>query len=120
MFEQPIDSEHVFGQDVRMARTDVRRRRRLTAAALGVAVAVVLSAPMAAALGRHQGPAAGSPARRSEQVYVVRSGDSLWSIAERLAPGADPRPLVDAIVERNGVDPGSILPGQSLVIPRVA
>jgi hypothetical protein len=29
-----------------------------------------------------------------ESVYVVQPGDTLWSIAERLAPGKDPRPIV--------------------------
>jgi hypothetical protein len=27
---------------------------------------------------------------------------------------------VDAIAERNGIDPGALVPGQSIVIPRVA
>jgi len=28
---------------------------------------------------------------------TVVPGDSLWSVAARLAPGADPRPVVDAL-----------------------
>jgi nucleoid-associated protein YgaU len=120
MFEQGVDAEQVFGQDTGMTRTRVRQRRRLTGASLAVAAAVILSAPVADALGRHAGPVAGSPPRRVEQVYVVRSGDTLWSIAERTAEGSDPRYVVDAIVERNGIDPGALVPGQSIVIPRVA
>ncbi len=47
--------------------------------------------------------------------YLVRPGDSLWSIAEELAPGQDPRPLVHWMSEANG---GSTLrAGQELVIP---
>ena len=120
MFEQGIDSEHVFGQDAPMGRTAVRRRRGLTVAGLGVVVAVVLSAPVAGAFGRHEDPRSGSPPRHAERVYVVRSGDTLWSIAVRFVHDADPRAVVDAIVERNGIDPGSIVPGQSIVIPHVA
>ncbi len=89
-------------------------------ASLAVAVGVVLSAPVAAALGRHPGAVPGSPPLRTERVYVVRSGDSLWSIAGRIEGGADPRALVDAIAERNGIDPGSVVPGQTLVIPHIA
>jgi hypothetical protein len=36
------------------------------------------------------------------QRYVVRAGDTLWSIAAQLAPGADPRPVVDALRAANG------------------
>lgn len=55
------------------------------------------------------------PVAEVEEVYIVQPGDSLWAIAERLAPGQDPRSLVDAMSERNG---GSALQvGQQLVIP---
>lgn len=58
-----------------------------------------------------------SPTRVAPRVYVVRPGDTLWSIAERLRPGEDPRPLVDAIERANGVSAGGLVPGQSLRIP---
>ncbi len=38
----------------------------------------------------------------------------MWSIAEALAPEADPRPLVDAIVEANGG--AGLVVGQRLVL----
>jgi nucleoid-associated protein YgaU len=122
MFETTLDSEQVFGHHRLMGRTRVRRRRRIAAAMVSVAVGVVLSAPMAGALGRHSEAADAkvSPARRWEQVYVVRLGDTVWSIAERAADGADPRAWVDAIAARNGIDAGAVVPGQALVIPRVA
>jgi hypothetical protein len=51
----------------------------------------------------------------SEAVHVVEPGESLWGIASALAPGVDPRPIVDRLAERNG---GSALQvGQKLVIP---
>jgi len=76
------------------------------------AVAAALAAP-----GLHLAPEAGArPAARLS--YVVRPGDTLWSIAERVVgPSADPRPLAYAIQRANGVDPGSLVPGQTLVIP---
>jgi nucleoid-associated protein YgaU len=49
--------------------------------------------------------------------YVVRPGDTLWSIAERAAPGHDRRAVVDAIAEANGVDAASLFPGRTLVVP---
>jgi nucleoid-associated protein YgaU len=121
MFEQALDSEHLFGHHRAMSRTRVRRRRRIAAAMVSVAVGVVLGAPMAGALSRHPQVADERvlPARRWEDVYVVRPGDTVWSIAERAAAGGDPRALVDAIAARNGIDAGAVVPGQALVIPRV-
>jgi nucleoid-associated protein YgaU len=49
-------------------------------------------------------------------LYVVRPGDTLWSIARRIQDG-DPRPLVDAIQAANRADPGALAPGQVLLIP---
>ena len=85
-------------------------------------MAVVVSAPVAGALGRHEASARVGvrPARSSEQVYVVRVGDTVWSIAERMAGGQDPRALVDAIAVRNHIDASAVVPGQSVIIPRIA
>ena len=82
-------------------------------------LAVLMAGPVAAALGRHGSQAHGSLPIRNEWVYVVRSGDTVWSIVERMTVG-DPTPLVDAIAARNGIDVGDIVPGQSIVIPRIA
>ena len=89
---------------------------------VSVAVGVVLGAPVAGALGRHPLPAEAKvlPAERWEQVYVVRAGDTVWSIADDAAGGADPRAVVNAIAVRNGIDVGTVVPGQALVIPRIA
>jgi hypothetical protein len=47
----------------------------------------------------------------------VREGDTLWTIARRLAPESDPRPIVDVLSTANGLDAGQIVPGQTLVVP---
>lgn len=59
--------------------------------------------------------------------YVVRPGDSLWSIAEQLLPGADARRIDVAwrrIHRANrgviGPDPDLILPGTTLRLPEEA
>ena len=51
--------------------------------------------------------------------YVVRPGDTLWEIASRLAPGRDPRPVIEVIEAENGVDAGSLVPGLVLSVPPV-
>lgn len=79
----------------------------------GAMVAGVWAGPMAHALGH------GEPAlvAVSQHRYVVRSGDTLWSIAGRVAPGQDPRATVDSIARTNHLDPGALVPGQTLEIP---
>jgi LysM repeat protein len=48
---------------------------------------------------------------------VVQEGDSLWAIAERLVPGADPREVVLEIRSLNGMRSNLIQPGQALLVP---
>ena len=43
---------------------------------------------------------------------VVRSYDTLWSIATQLAPGEDPRPIVDALSEARHGAP--LIPGETI------
>lgn len=52
----------------------------------------------------------------SDQVYVVRPGDTLWSIAAARY-GDDPREGVWKLEQRNEVEDGLIHPGQRLVLP---
>jgi Tfp pilus assembly protein FimV len=96
----------------RMARTPVRRRRiGLTALILGVTL--LLMGPVS-----HAFVAGAQPRHQPHRAYVVRPGDTLWSIAERRGPsGADPRVVVDAIERDNHVSAGSVVPGQVLEIP---
>jgi hypothetical protein len=86
-------------------------RRRVVVVFLAVALVLVM-ARAGAALGgstpaapkRHPAPTAAST--------TVRAGDSLWTVAERLAPGEDPRPIVDALSEARH---GTVLtPGETI------
>jgi len=47
--------------------------------------------------------------------YVVRRGDTLWGIAERLAGNTDPRPLVARLEAQAGGD--ALQPGELLPLP---
>ncbi len=48
---------------------------------------------------------------------IVAPGDSLWSIAQSVAPQADPRDVVDAIARLNALAGSTVDPGQKLAIP---
>lgn len=50
-------------------------------------------------------------------VVVVQSGESLWQIAQTVAPSADPRSTITAIRELNALGTDTVVPGQSLVVP---
>ncbi len=95
------------------------RRRRVAAAGLALAI-VVLAAQAGGALGdsplavSERRPASSST--HSPVAYVVEAGDSLWSIAEELAPGEDPRPVVDALSEAR--DGAPLIPGETIYLPR--
>jgi nucleoid-associated protein YgaU len=94
-----------------MSRTDVRRRRLVVLATAAV-VAGFWAGPVAHALG-----GAPPPVPVVSRTYVVRPGDTLWAIATRVAPGEDPRPLVDALARVNGLDAGRLVPGRTVVVP---
>jgi LysM repeat protein len=113
MFGSRLDIEHAFGQDAGMGRTRVRRRR-LVAIAAAIGLTGVLSGPVANAVG--VGVSGSDGPGRS---YVVRPGDTLWSIARSSSPSADPRVVVSAIRAANDVDPAALVPGQQLSIPTV-
>ena len=65
----------------------------------------------------------GGAAATGEQTHVtfhyvtVQSGDSLWSVASRLAPNADPRDVIADLVSLNGLSSAVVTPGQQLAIP---
>jgi len=93
-----------------VTRTRVRRRRLTLTISLAL-VAAAWAGPAVRALGSPE-----KPSRVSRSSYVVREGDTLWTIARELAPGSDPRPVVDLLSVMNGVDAGRLVPGQTLVV----
>ena len=48
---------------------------------------------------------------------VVRPGESLWAVAERVAPGHDPRAVIDQIADLNNLSSSGLQAGQLLVVP---
>lgn len=74
----------------------------------------VLWGPVAQAVGIGGGRASGD-----STTYVVRRGDTLWSIATRFRPSSDPRLVVDRIAGANRLDPAALVPGQQLTIPAI-
>jgi hypothetical protein len=96
-------------------RLTVRGRRALALLAALPAIVALAAAIIGGgtALATRDG---GAPAGTFETVTVT-PGDSLWSIAEEMAPTRDPRDVVDEIVRLNALDSVELTAGQSLSIP---
>ena len=61
---------------------------------------------------------ADEPAQGPAPTVVVQPDDSLWSIAERDAPGRPPLAVVDEIRSLNNIDDWYVYAGDTLVVPR--
>jgi hypothetical protein len=101
-----------FGRPPRVSVATYWRRRLVVA--LGAAVVLLMAGKAGAALGSSPLEAPGRPP--SVTHYVVRSGDSLWSVARQVAPDEDPRPVVDALAAARHGAP--LLPGETVDWPR--
>ncbi len=81
-----------------------------------VAVLVVLTFDVLSS-GRALADSAAPTVPVSTGTAVVEQGDSLWSIAQVVAPTADPREVVEEIRTLNGLRSNLIQPGQVLLVP---
>jgi hypothetical protein len=97
-------------------------RLRLTARGRR-AVLAIAALPLAAGIGfaaLSGGSAIASNddvATASFDTVAVMPGDTLWSIAESIAPGADPREVIGDITRLNMLQGGALQIGQELAIP---
>jgi nucleoid-associated protein YgaU len=110
-----LDIEQPFGRLLPMTRTRVRWGR--VAALAASAILMVGVAGKAAGAAGTTGAVGPERQHAATRAYVVRAGDTLWSIASRLSgPSADLRPLVDRIAAENHVT-GSLPTGAVLHLP---
>jgi hypothetical protein len=88
------------------------RRGRLVTAAAALLIAVLTLVGVVSRAGtlRETAPV---PASAPAQV-VVGPGETLWSIAERVAPDRDPRTVVAGIQRLNGLSTADVRAGQTL------
>jgi len=102
----------------RAVRSEPRGLRRLLPGAATLAVLVGMWAGFGALSAAHQQRFAvlpGSVRTPSGYLYVVKPGDTLWSIASRLEPGGDPRLLVAQL--QSELHGATLDPGARLVLP---
>ena len=92
------------------------RGRRVLAGAAALPVVVALGFGMLSGGGALATVDASAPAGTFETV-TVGAGESLWGIAQEVAPQADPRDVVDAIITLNALESSAVAAGQRLSIP---
>jgi LysM repeat protein len=88
------------------------RGRRVLLAIVVVPLLIVI-----AVLALNSGWATASSAPTSLAYVSVQQGESLWQLAEELAPSADPRDVISDIQTLNRLDSVAVVPGQRLAIP---
>lgn len=88
-----------------------RRGRVLVLLVLATLVLVAFSLGRTSASAGHSGTV-------TRTTTVVQPGETLWTIARRVAPAADPRATVRRLTELNDLGSAPIVAGQRLVLPR--
>lgn len=105
---------------VRRSRLTRRGRRLVWASAVLLLMAVITPVLLALASGaqaaKHGLPA--SSVRAGMRQVVVKPGQSLWSIALSAEPKADPRVVIQQILDFNALGSQVVVPGESLWVPR--
>ncbi len=104
-----------YGVSAAAPRLRITRRGRavvtvLVAIPLAIAAAVFGVGAVGADAGTHTSSA-------TFQYVTVEPGESLWQVAESVAPTADPRDVVADIQSLNNLSSGELQPGQRLAIP---
>ena len=118
-------SAAVPGMRLAPRRSTVRLTRRgrlvvtvmLTAVSLSLVVLAWLAIAARSAQAADGGQSPGAVYQNLTSV-VVHPGQTLWSIASQAEPTADPRAVMQQIIELNALRGTSVVPGQRLWVPR--
>jgi LysM domain len=105
------------GHGVRLTR---RGRLAIVGIAAGLVLAVVAALWLAAATGVQAANHGLAPAMvyKSMTPVVVQPGQTLWTIALRAEPAADPRIVISQIMEFNALSSDVVVPGERLWVPK--
>jgi LysM repeat protein len=95
----------------------LRLTRRGRLVILSALVALLCVAFLA---GRSGAQAATEGAPKPYASTTVQPGETLWSLAKRVAPGHDPRATVEQIQRLNHLTTGTVRAGQQLLLPHAA
>ncbi|QHC56956.1 LysM peptidoglycan-binding domain-containing protein [Rathayibacter tanaceti] len=114
---QPAFATPSFEEGALVARTHLRLTRRGRAVVAILGALPIVAGAFVFGLNGGGAVASGDPAGVEFQYVTVHAGQSLWSLAEELAPHDDPRDVVDDILSLNQLSSAGLEPGQRLAIP---
>jgi hypothetical protein len=100
-------------------RLRLTRRGRIVFTTLGAVPLVAWAVITVLGSGGAAADAGAELGERTFEYITVHQGDSLWAIAESIAPHGDPREVIDEIIRLNGLDDAMVEPGQRLALPVV-
>jgi hypothetical protein len=103
----------------RVAASPLRLTRRGRVVVLLTLLTLLFVAFTLGRAGQAQG-ADEAPTPPSYGQTTVHSGETLWSVARRVAPGQDPRQVVSQIRKINKIEGSVVQVGQQLLVPKVA
>jgi len=111
------NAKALINQGFQTAPSGIRlnRRGRLARTFVVLSLAVVLASLFGLKAGAGTTDAVGAPTSFIE--VTVAPGDTLWSLATRMADGADVRAMVDEISTVNSLESAELQAGQKVRIP---
>lgn len=108
-----LPTRTVSAAEARLRLTTRGRRLLVALAALPLAAGIGF-----AALSGGSALASGETVATADfETVTVMPGDTLWAIAEEVAPAEDPRTVIHEIEKLNALSSGSLQVGQQLAIP---
>lgn len=118
-YPESIASAHPLSAGTGSSRLRLTRRGRIvftTLAAFPLVIAALAFALNGGMANASSGESRASLATVAEQV-TVEGGQSLWELAETIAPSEDTREVVAQILYANDLKSADVYPGQQLAIP---
>jgi hypothetical protein len=112
---QTLINQGFQGSSTNPSGVHLTRRGRLARTLLVLSLAVVLASVFGLKAGAGTTDAVGAPTSFIQ--VTVAPGDTLWSLASRMADGGDVRSLVDEIASVNSLATAEVQAGQKLRIP---
>jgi hypothetical protein len=118
MYEEDIPMTTLSSLPAAPVSSSIRLTRRGRLIVVVTLMALMVFAGISLGHGSSQAAGRGSLAATS-RTLTVQPGETLWSVAARIAPHSDPRLVVADIESRNHLIGDQVLAGQQLRVPRI-